>query len=197
MNPKLNLNLKPKPTSPDIYNWETRYNSTLERLQGDSRIIERNRARLKAFLESRVARGLSVARVVKYANHLIVVGRLCSKDFDEMTAEDVRGLLVALKSREKEQAFWTQARGTRYSEHTLSDIKSMLKVFWRWMKGWDESKPNSPHSSVMAWVSTPPFSRLSRFLDPVEHLVMVLRFSRLLLAGTNSLSIRPLSISAL
>ena len=48
--------------------------------------------------------GDSIARV-KHANHLIVVGRLCSKDFGEMNAKDGRGLLVALKGREKERAF--------------------------------------------------------------------------------------------
>ena len=50
----LKMNPKPKPISPDIYNWETRYNSTLDRLKNDSRISERNRVRLKGFLESRV-----------------------------------------------------------------------------------------------------------------------------------------------
>ncbi len=49
----LKMNPKPKPISSDIYNWETRYNSTLDRLKNDSRISERNRVRLKGFLESR------------------------------------------------------------------------------------------------------------------------------------------------
>jgi hypothetical protein len=133
-----------KPASPDIYNWESRYDSAMERLKSDRRISERNRVRVKGFLESRVARGLSVARVVKYANHLIVVARLCAKDFDQMDAEDIRDLLVVLKNREKEHIGWTRVKGSRYSEHTLSDIKSMLKVFWRWMKGMDESKPSYP-----------------------------------------------------
>ena len=30
------------------------------------------------------------------------------------------------------------------ADHPLSDIKSMVKVFWRWMKSMDESKPIYP-----------------------------------------------------
>jgi len=72
-------------------------------LKGDQRISEKTELDCKVSL--RVGwLGDSIARV-KHANHLIVVGRLCSKDFGEMNAKDGRGLLVALKGREKERAF--------------------------------------------------------------------------------------------
>ncbi len=41
--------------SPDIYNWEARYNSALERLENDSGILDRNSIKVKGFMESRMA----------------------------------------------------------------------------------------------------------------------------------------------
>jgi hypothetical protein len=52
-------------------------------------------------------------------------------NFEAMNADDVRELLVKLKDREKESECWTQTKGKNYVDYTLSDIKSMLKVFWR------------------------------------------------------------------
>jgi hypothetical protein len=123
------------PVSSDIYNWNKRYASAIRRLKQDAAISEANRSMIISFLESREARGLSIARVVEYANHLIVVGRLIAKNFDSMNAEDLRQLLLKLKKREKENKGWVRTKGYMYSEHTLSHTKSMLKVFWRWMKG--------------------------------------------------------------
>jgi len=145
--------------SPDIYNWQTRYNSTLRRLSTDAKVIPRNRSAIADFLRSREARGLSIARIVKYGNHLIVVGRLCTMDFQHMTAEDVRELLIDLKNRRKETKCWTRTKGRTYSEHTLSDIKTMLKIFWRWMKGMDESTPAYPPE--VNWFTKDKFERIT------------------------------------
>ncbi|MEO0158276.1 MAG: site-specific integrase [candidate division WOR-3 bacterium] len=87
------------PVSPDIYNWEKRYASALERLEKDQSILEENRAKIQEFLQSREAKGLSTSRVVKYANHLIVVARLCTKKFEEMGADDVREFLYSAARR--------------------------------------------------------------------------------------------------
>jgi hypothetical protein len=65
----------------------------MRRLNRDTAISEQNRVTILSFLESGEARGLSIARVVKYGNHLIVVGRLCVKSFDSMNTDDVRQLL--------------------------------------------------------------------------------------------------------
>jgi integrase len=140
LTPKENSPLKGEENKPyvatvssDIYNWSKRYASAIRRIKQDANISPSNRATVISFLESRDARGLSVARVVKYANHLIVVARLCPRNFDAMDADDVRHVLLRLKNREKENKGWV-----------LSDTKSMLKVFWRWMKGMDESKAIYP-----------------------------------------------------
>lgn len=132
------------PVTPDIYNWERSYASTKERLKNDPSILEQNRAKILTFLQTRDVRGLSTPRIVKYANHLIVAARLCPKSFETMSKEDVTELLINLKNREKPSRTWTQRRGTRYAENTLSDVKTILKIFWRWLKNMDESKPIYP-----------------------------------------------------
>ena len=131
------------PVTSDIYNWERRYESAIKRLQNDPAILKENRAKIVAFLQSSEARGLSIPRIVKHPNHLIVGATLCTK-FEAMGLDDVRNLLVKLKNREKEGECWKPRKDERYSDHTLGDIKSILKVFWRCMKGMDESKPMYP-----------------------------------------------------
>jgi integrase/recombinase XerD len=132
------------PVTPDIYNWERIYTSTKERLKKDPNILEPNRAKILVFLQTREVIGLSTPRIVKYANHLIVAARLCPKSFETMRKEDVTELLINLKNREKKSRAWTQRRGPRYAENTLSDVKTILKIFWRWLKNMDESKPIYP-----------------------------------------------------
>lgn len=62
-----------------------------------------------------------------------------------MNQEDVRELLVELKNKGKHNHSWTKRKDeTKYSESTMCDIKIFLKIFWRWMKGMDETKPIYP-----------------------------------------------------
>jgi len=50
--------------TPDIYNWERRYSSAKERLENDPSILDENREKILAFLQTREARGPSISRVV-------------------------------------------------------------------------------------------------------------------------------------
>jgi integrase len=130
--------------NPDIYNYDKVYAAMFKRLQTDRAItVEENRVLLRKFLESREARGLSISRVVKYGTQLIVLARFCVKPFNSMDADDIRELLVRLKNQGKHGDCWRKY-GTKYSDNTMCDIKIFLKVFWRWMKGMDESKPIYP-----------------------------------------------------
>jgi len=61
-----------------------------------------------------------------------------------MTKNDVMNLLVTLKEREKPTKTWCKVRGKKYSDNTMGDIRTMMKVFWRWLKGMDESKKEYP-----------------------------------------------------
>jgi len=67
------------PLTPDIYNWNRRYESAIRGLQNDPAILKKDRAKIVAFLQSREARGLSTARIVNYANHLILAARMPSQ----------------------------------------------------------------------------------------------------------------------
>ena len=129
--------------TPDIYGWDRIYASTFSRLKADPSIpVEENRELIISFCKSREARGLSIPRVVKYANQLNVIARFCGKPFESMSQDDVRDLLVELKNKGKHNQSWT--RQSKYSESTMCDIKIFLKIFWRWMKGMDETKPIYP-----------------------------------------------------
>jgi hypothetical protein len=58
----------------------------------------------------------------------------------------------------------------------------------------DLPEPNSPASSVMAWVSKPPFSKPSKFSEPVAYLDILFRFSNTSSAVENSFVKTPFSI---
>jgi integrase/recombinase XerD len=132
--------------TPDIYDWDTIYSSTFDRLKSDSSIpVEENRNLILKFCQSREAKGLSIPRVIKYANQLMVIARFCQKPFQSMNQDDVRDLLVGLKNKGKHNRSWTRHKDqSKYSESTMCDIKIFLKIFWRWMKGMDETKPIYP-----------------------------------------------------
>ena len=141
--------------SPDIYNWDMRYRSVQRRLHAeDSGILEANRLTVKKFLETREARGLSLPRVIKYGNHLITFSKLCLKPFEEMTQDDMREVLVSLKNGNKMDPRFTKRKNedgraavngsSKYSEATIDGFKIMIKIFWRWLKGMDESEPTYP-----------------------------------------------------
>jgi hypothetical protein len=87
--------------NPDIYNNSRRYQSTLARLERDATILGKNKLNIKRFLDTREANELSPGRVLKYANHLIEVGRVSSKEFEKMTKEDVTEVVLRLKRRNK------------------------------------------------------------------------------------------------
>ncbi len=112
--------------SKDIYNWDIRYHSVLKRLgpisAKDTGILEINRLTVKKFLESREARGLSLPRVVKYGNHLITFSRLCSKPFGEMTQDDLRETLVALKNGSKMDPRFSKRRDKKKDRNDRSRI---------------------------------------------------------------------------
>lgn len=119
---------------------------------------------MKKFLESREAQGLSLPRVIKYGNHLITFSRLCSKPFDEMTQDDLREVLVALKNGSKMDPRFSKRRdghgnrssspvnGSKYSEATIDGFKIMIKIFWRWLKEMDESEPIYPPE--VSWIKS-------------------------------------------
>ncbi|MDG6995562.1 MAG: hypothetical protein JRN52_06550 [Nitrososphaerota archaeon] len=148
----MSVQLRVPSVKADIYNWDVRYRSVLRRLHAeDSGMLEGNRLDIKKFLERGKAGGLSLPRVIKYGNHLITFARCCSKPFEEMTQDDVRDALVSLKNGSKMDPRFSKRRNSdfrhtngRYSEVTIDGFKIMLKIFWRWLKGMDESKPVYP-----------------------------------------------------
>lgn len=131
------------PVTPDIYDWDRIHSSTFNRLRSDPGIaVNENRVLILNFCQSKEAKGLSIPRVVKYANQLMVIARFCKKPFPTMNQEDVRDLLVKLKNKGKHNRSWTKYKDeSKYSESTMCDIKIFLKIFWRWLKGMDETKP--------------------------------------------------------
>gem|GEM_PF-704285 len=142
---------QPPTVNPDIYNWDMRYRSVLRRL-GGSDLLEQNRLVIRKFLETREARGLSLPRVVKYGNHLITFARNCKKQFDVMTEDEVREVLIALKNKTKDPRKGWRGFTGKYSEATMDGFKIMVKIFWRWLKGMDESKPIYPPE--VNWISS-------------------------------------------
>ncbi|MCL5066965.1 MAG: hypothetical protein M1368_01255 [Thaumarchaeota archaeon] len=47
---------------------------------------------------------------------------------------------------------WRGINGSKYSEAAIDGFKIMVKIFWRWLKGMDESKPIYPPE--VSWIAS-------------------------------------------
>jgi integrase len=78
---------------------------------------------------------LSTARVIKFLQGLIYIGKWLDKDFERATKKDIQNLLGEIERK-------------NYSEWTKHDFKVIIKKFWRWMKDKDD------YPEEVKWIKT-------------------------------------------
>ena len=85
----------------DIYNVQNRLENVNKRIESSQRITPHNRELIWKFCDHCRVQGLSTLRVVFYLNRFWNIARLATKNFDEMTKEDVQRLVMALRELRK------------------------------------------------------------------------------------------------
>lgn len=101
-----------------LYNYESSFENAKRRIKELS--ISENAVLINEFLKLLSAEGLSKPRILKYANHLIVIARKMNNPFKNIERKDVINFLSCLEQ-------------SNYSPHTISDYKGVLRRFFRFL----------------------------------------------------------------
>ena len=107
-----------------IYNIENRLQNVTKRINASPRISTHNKELIWEFAEHCKIQGLSTLRVIFYLNRFYNIGRVASKDFDQMERRDVEQLVLAVRSLK-------QMSGEPLAERTILDHMTAIKTFWR------------------------------------------------------------------
>lgn len=102
--------------------------AALKRLEDDEAVEQANKALVRKFVATWLAKGYTKARGVKLIYCLRKLARILSKPFAEASKDDIIGLVGKLENE-------------KLSDSTKHDMKVVLKTFFRWMKGDDEQFP--------------------------------------------------------
>jgi integrase len=108
-----------------------------QRIRESKEIRPRNKQLFLTFvkwLRSDATAVKSESRVLKYYRHFWLILRLCEKDMEEMTRQDVEELLDKIRGERI-------CGGKSYSPATYADFLRLIKIFWKWMKTGGESLP--------------------------------------------------------
>ncbi len=108
----------------EIYNYERRLARELAKIKEDPF----NAEILLKYYRSRVAEGLSLARIIKCLSTLRQISKTLSKPFEEVTKEDIVDLIAKVEER-------------NVSPWTKHDYKAVLKRFYKWLRDSDNYPP--------------------------------------------------------
>jgi site-specific recombinase XerD len=119
-----------------IYNYERTLNRLLEKIRSSS-LDRKSKTQLLEFYHECLAQGLSFARIIKYLDTLERIGRALGKPFEKAAKSDILEFV-----RKIEQKDW--------SEWTKHDYKTILKIFFRWLRKSEE------YPEEVRWIKTRP-----------------------------------------
>ena len=118
----------------DLYNYPKRLEYALGKLNKDPKLSPKNKKDIVSFSKIRLAKGSSHGRVAKVVYCMEYWAKWVKKPFREANKDD---LIMAVGELEN----------TELAEHTRYDLKIVLKMFYKWLEGDDETMP-----SKIAWL---------------------------------------------
>ena len=111
----------------DIYDFQRRLEQAVDKLRKDD-IGTENIRDIASFSKIKLAKGVSPGRAAKIIHCLRLLAKRLRKSFRQATKDDLIALVGNLERSD-------------YAEHTKYDLKVMLKMFYKWLKGNDEVVP--------------------------------------------------------
>ncbi|MCI0504435.1 site-specific integrase [Candidatus Micrarchaeota archaeon] len=112
-----------------LYNYSRRLELAIENLNKDPGVSKENKESIISFSKVRLAKGASHGRVAKVVYCLRFLAAWLNKPFGNATKENLIALVGGLETNPK------------YSEYTRLDYKIVLKMYYKWLKGNDETFP--------------------------------------------------------
>jgi len=156
----------------DIHDTKNDYLTALESIGKDKTLSEHNKQLIFAFLKdaeigktikSGQKKKIGIARRLKYISVLKAFARWVNADFEKVKLADMERVISDLENDNIKTKY-----GDAYSEETKVDFKKLLKKFYKWLLGANETYPD-----LVSWFDTSlkekEIPALSR--DEVEQLV--------------------------
>lgn len=126
-------------TEISLYDYEKKYKVTLRALERSS-VSERNKALIKEFLNDCTigwgGKKLKLPTIIKYLSNLYAIAKILEKDFNYITKEDIKRILVAIDSDSRKKEW------TRYA------YRIALRKFVKWLReehGYPSDYPNAEY----------------------------------------------------
>ena len=112
----------------DLYDYPRRLEQAIGKLKEEKGICKENIEAIISFSKVKLAKGTSYGRVAKTVYCLRFLARWLKKPFRKATKDDLIALVGELEQK-------------KYSEYTKYDFRVILKMFYKWLEGNDETFP--------------------------------------------------------
>ncbi len=137
----------------DIHNTINKYGHAKKQLAKDKMVSKKNKELIFDFLRDaelgktvlkKQKKKIEKRTCLKYLNNLKVIARFLGKDFDKITEKDMDNFIYTLEDDKL-----TKKNREFYSQETKKDFKVILKKFYKWLFGNNETYPN-----IIKWLDT-------------------------------------------
>jgi len=123
-------------TTIDIHDMDNRLASAKRLVAKSNPITKRNSEVISKFEDYGFTISLSKKRITKYVYSLRKLAEWLDKDFEQATKEDIENLVLYIEKK-------------GYSAWTKHDYRVIIKRFYKWLKGNDETYPDE-----VKWIKT-------------------------------------------
>jgi len=125
----------------DIHDYNKKYDSALKRLK-KSAISQRNKDLILDFDRACFLEGLGKPRRIRLIGALFILAKIyLKKDFDKATENDIKEVVIKIKSKED------------YSPWTKQNYEVILKKFYKWLKYGDNYKERTEYPRIVSWIT--------------------------------------------
>jgi site-specific recombinase XerD len=111
----------------------------LDKISKDESISQRNRELIIGFHRECFAHKLTIKRILKYMTYLPKLSAMLEKDFDKITIDDMKDLVITIEKSD-------------YAERSKYDLKGIIKKFYQWVGGFDWDSKRYPES--VCWIKS-------------------------------------------
>jgi len=136
----------------DIHNIQRGYETALRSLDEDKRILPENKKLILKFLRDcelgkTIKKGqkkkIGAGRCLKMLTMLKTMSLWLGRPFDKVTQDDMEAMIIGLE-RDK-----FKGSKKKYSDNTKADLKKILRKFYKWLWGNNETYPE-----IVSWIDT-------------------------------------------
>lgn len=121
----------------DIHNYKRRFERTLQRIEEDKTISQKNKEVMFKFKDYCLSEGIGVAKIERYLGDVVKYSKMLKKAFPEANKEDIRRVVAELEQ-------------TDLSAETKKCFKIMLRKLYRLIEGIDEK---GVYPERVKWIS--------------------------------------------